>query len=345
MTEISVIIPVYNRARYIVDAIRSVLDQRDAPAFEVVVVDDGSTDDSVARVAALDDPRIRIVTGHDNQGIAAARNRGIAAASGRYIAFLDSDDLARPERLARQAGFLDQHPNHAAVGAWIGWVDADGRRLKRVKRKPTGARQIAAERLFRSGIENSAAMARTEILRAYPHRETLAVGSDYDLWARIAVDHPLAGLPCLLVDRRQHPTQATAKHVAQDRYYRCQIFAWQLEALGIDFCTADLERHYRLRRLGKGGERADSSYIDWAERWLERLQDANRRKHLYPEPEFSGVLAVFWAGACWHASHRRAGLWRLLRSRLSRPLLAGSWHALSHRSSFLRRQSASTGAR
>ncbi|AWN17343.1 glycosyltransferase family 2 protein [Salinisphaera sp. LB1] len=333
MTEISVIIPVYNRAHYIVDAIRSVLDQRDAPAFEILVVDDGSTDDSVARAAAIDDPRIRIITGHGNQGIAVARNRGIAEASGHYIAFLDSDDLARPERLARQARFLDAHPEHAAVGAWIGWIDADGRRLKRVKRKPTGSRQIAAERLFRSGIENSAAMARSEILRAYPHRESLAVGSDYDLWARIAADHPLAGLPCLLVDRRQHPAQATAKHVAQDRHYRCQIFAAQLEALGIDFCTADLERHYHLRRLGKGGERADSIYIDWAERWLQRLKDANRQKRLYPEPEFSGVLAVFWAGVCWHAANRRAGLWRLVRAPLSRPLLTGSWHALSHRSS------------
>lgn len=331
MPRLSVVIPVHNRARYIESAIHSLLAQREAPAFEIVVVDDGCTDDTVAKVEAVGDDRIRLVHMPTNQGIAAARNRGIAAATGEYVAFLDSDDQARPERLARQADFLARRPDHAAVGAWIGWIDAAGHRLSRVKRKPWTSRLIAAERLFRSGIENSTAIARREILLAYPHDESLVVGSDYDLWARIARDHRLASIPALLVDRRQHDRQATAENVARDRYFRCQVFARQLDALGMAYDDNDLVGHYRLRRLNKAGDRPDGAYLDWAEHWLAALRAANRRAHHYPEPEFTNLLALFWAGACWHAEARDHGLSRLARSSLSLRLLPGAWQNWLHR--------------
>ena len=343
MPEISVLIPVYNRAAYIVAAVRSVLDQVDAPDFEVLIVDDGSTDDSLARVAALGDSRIRVLEAATNGGIASARNRGIAAARGRYVAFLDSDDVARPHRLAAQFAFLEARPDHAAVGAWIGWIDDDGKRLSRVKRKPRTYRMIAAERLFRSGIENSTAMARCGILRAYPHDETLVVGSDYDLWARVARDHPVASLPELLVDRRAHDKQATAENVARDRYFRCQIFAWQLDALGIDYSAADLNGHYRLRRLKKAGDRPDGAYLDWAADWLARLRAANRMRRVYPEPEFSGLLALFWAAACWYAEPGAAGLARLAGHPLARALPRGALQGWLHRAPLASRMAARLG--
>lgn len=325
MPDVSVIIPVYNRAHYIEPAIRSILGQQRAPALEILVVDDGSTDDTVARAEGIDDARIRVLHAEKNGGIASARNRGIAAATGRYIAFLDSDDLARPKRLARQYDFLQRHPEHAAVGAWIGWIDAHNKRLSRIKRKPQTSRLIAAERLFRSGIENSTAMARRSVLISYPHDESLVVGSDYDLWARIARDHRLANLPRLLVDRRRHATQATAEHAERDRQFRCRIFAWQLDELGIKHSAADRIRHYRLRRLNKAGDQPDADYLTWADQWLERLQSANRSASLYPEPEFSSLLALFWASACWHAESRTEGMRRLARSPRAHALPGGAW--------------------
>ncbi|MDA3920455.1 MAG: glycosyltransferase family A protein [Salinisphaera sp.] len=331
MIDITVLIPVYNRARYIVSAIQSIQNQKDAPPLEILIVDDGSTDDSMAHIRALADPRIRVVAREQNGGIAAARNLGITQARGRYIAFLDSDDHALPDRLRLQARFLDKHPDYAALGSWIGWITADGQPMRRIKRKPIGARLIAAERLFRSGLENSTVMARADILRAFPHREDLAVGSDYDLWARVAADYPLTCLPRRLVDRRNHATQATAEHVENDKRYRSQVFAWQLEALGIDFSPADLDRHYRLRRLNKTGEIVDSAFLDWADQWLGTLRQANNQHLLYPEPEFSGVLALFWASACWHG-RRATGSWRqFLRSPLARRAPLGAYQAANQR--------------
>lgn len=103
--EISIVIPAYNRAATIARCVESVLAQ-DFPSFEVVVADDGSTDTTRAIVAAIADPRVRLVARASNGGAAAARNTGVAAARGRYIAFLDSDDVFLPGKLAAQHAAL-----------------------------------------------------------------------------------------------------------------------------------------------------------------------------------------------------------------------------------------------
>lgn len=107
MAEISVIVPVFNRRHTIAAAISSVLSQTRAD-FELIVIDDGSTDDTSDVVASLRDPRIRLLAHGQNRGAAAARNTGLEAANGRYIAFLDSDDSWYPEKLERQLAAMAQ---------------------------------------------------------------------------------------------------------------------------------------------------------------------------------------------------------------------------------------------
>jgi len=109
----SVIVPTYNRGRVVVEAIESVLAQR-AGDFELIVVDDGSTDDTGERLRRIHDRRLRRL-GLPHRGVAAARNAGIAASSGALVSFLDSDDLWKPDKLQREADFLDRHPDVGAV--------------------------------------------------------------------------------------------------------------------------------------------------------------------------------------------------------------------------------------
>lgn len=123
--KVSVIIPAYNAERFLAETIQSALGQT-YQDFEVIVVDDGSTDGTREVVAAFDDPRIRY-TYQDNRGPAAARNTGIAAATGEYIAPLDADDLALPHRFATQIGILEAHPTLAVVGSGYVWIDEEGR--------------------------------------------------------------------------------------------------------------------------------------------------------------------------------------------------------------------------
>lgn len=123
---ISVVIPLYNKAAYITEAIQSVLQQR-LPAMEVVVVDDGSTDDGPDRVRALAAQRVRLVS-QANAGVAAARNHGITLATGDLVAFLDADDLHHPDYLATVALLSQRYPQAGVYCTGYSRVDAAGRR-------------------------------------------------------------------------------------------------------------------------------------------------------------------------------------------------------------------------
>jgi glycosyltransferase involved in cell wall biosynthesis len=298
---VSVIIPAYNREAYVGASIESVLHQTFAD-FELLVIDDGSTDRTREVVRTFHDSRLRFLYHERNQGLPRTRNAGIDAARGAYVAFLDSDDVALPTRLAKQVAFLDRHPAHAAIGAWIDWMDDGGRPLGRVKRRPLAAQDVAALRLFRQGIENTASMARTAILRAYRHDEGFEVSEDFELWARVAAEHAIANLPEVLVRRRAHAQQTSKDRDEQTRLYRQAIYARQLEALGIAFEEEDLKRHHLLRRMRKSGFTPDRNYVDWAEAWLLALHAANARARRYPEPALSHLLGGFWLKVCWNAS-------------------------------------------
>jgi len=307
--KVTVVIPVYNREKYIGDAIDSILAQT-FTNFELIVIDDGSTDRTQRVVQSYHDPRIRMGCNETNEGIPRTRNTGIQLARGEYLAFLDSDDWAYPERLAKQVAFLDSHPDYAAVGAWIEWMDEEGRYLRRAKRKPILPDEIAAQRLFQQGIENSASMARTVVLREYGHREEYDVSEDFDLWARIAATHKLATLPQVLLRRRMHSGRITQEKAYRIKDTLLSIYAAQLHTLGVTFTAADLESHYLLRSMRKLKFRPDLAYLEWAEHWLLQLQAVNRQAWCYPEPAFSEVLGQLWLKACWEASVGPWTKWR-----------------------------------
>src|SRR5215813_13711547 len=232
--KVTAVIPVYNREKYVGSAIDSILAQTFTD-FELLVIDDGSTDKSREVVRSYHDPRIRLVCNEANEGIPKTRNKGVQLARGEYLAFLDSDDWAYPERLAKQVAFLDSHPDYAAVGAWIAWIDEEGRPLKRIRRKPVAPEQIAAQRLFRLGIENSASMARLAVLREYKYQEDYELSEDFELWARIAAKHKLATLPEVLGQRRMHRSQITQEKALLMKERRLATYAAQLQLLGIAF--------------------------------------------------------------------------------------------------------------
>ena len=115
---ISVLIPVYNAAPFIAETIRAVLKQT-FEDFELILLNDGSTDNSAEIIATFDDPRIRYAENEQNLGISATRNKLVSMARGEYIAVLDNDDICLPQRLEIQARFLDEHPDIAIVGTWF----------------------------------------------------------------------------------------------------------------------------------------------------------------------------------------------------------------------------------
>ena len=213
--EVSVIIPTYNRRAMVREAIGSVLAQRDAN-FELLVVDDGSTDGTSADFADVAGVRFSRI---EHRGVAAARNHGVALANLPFIAFLDSDDLWAPDKLRRQLDFMREHPEYAISQTEEIWI-RDGRRVNRGLRHRKRAGDILDDSLRTCLISPSAVMIRTELFRALGgFDEDLVAAEDYDLWLRILIDHEVGLLDAPLVTRRAgHRDQLSSSTPAIDRY-------------------------------------------------------------------------------------------------------------------------------
>jgi glycosyltransferase involved in cell wall biosynthesis len=324
---VTVFIPVYNRERYLCVALNSILAQSFAD-FELLALDDGSTDGSLALLErfAARDPRVRVVANGTNLGIPRTRNRGLELARGEYIALLDSDDYAYPDRLRAQVRFLDANPDHVQVGTWGSFMDETGRLTRRVRRQPVRASDVNAELLFRCCLSNRSIMARTAVLRAYRYREEFPRCQDYDMHVRLAERYAMANLPAILVCGRQHAGRYTGLTPDLGRERKMAIHRAQLAALGLDPSAADLERHHLLARAGH----ADGAYLDWAEAWLSDLLEANRRAQRYDQAALARAAGKRWLRLCLQARRQSLRTWkRMLGSSLLRSAArAGGWHAL-----------------
>jgi glycosyltransferase involved in cell wall biosynthesis len=208
---VSVVMAAYDAERFLREAIESILDQtyRD---FELLVVDDGSADGTREIVRSYEDPRIRLVENGRNLGLARSLNRGIALARGRYLARLDADDVAEPERLARQVAFLDRRPEVGLLGSRFVQIDEAGRETARCW-VPTDGTEIRWTLLFLNAFAHSAVMIRRSALeRVGGYDEGLVYAMDYDLWCRIAERMPVANLEECLLRWRSGSTSMTATY-------------------------------------------------------------------------------------------------------------------------------------
>jgi hypothetical protein len=184
MTLVSIVIPTYNHARFIAQAVQSALRQTHA-ALEVIVVDDGSTDDTQAVLAQFAG-RITVLC-QQNAGVCAARNNGLAHSHGTYLLFLDSDDVLHPEAIARKAALLDANPKAAlAYSAWHYLDESGACVLNEVHPKPAG--DPLSRLLLRSlGFPPGNALLRRSTLEDAGAWDTsLSGAADTDLWIRLA---------------------------------------------------------------------------------------------------------------------------------------------------------------
>jgi glycosyltransferase involved in cell wall biosynthesis len=207
-TRVSVIIPTYNRGWTIGEAVDSVLAQ-DYREFELIVVDDGSTDNTPEILDAYGGT-IKVFR-QENKGVSAARNRGIAEASGRFIAFLDSDDLWLPQKLSRQVEFFNTIPDALICQTEEIWIRSGVRvNPKKRHRKPSG--MIFEPSLALCLVSPSAVMIRPSLLEIVGNfDETLTACEDYDLWLRISCRFPVYRIDTpLIIKRGGHEDQLSA---------------------------------------------------------------------------------------------------------------------------------------
>jgi glycosyltransferase involved in cell wall biosynthesis len=206
---ISVVMPVRDGARWLGEAIRSVQDQT-LDDFELIIVDDGSADDSarIMEASARNDPRIRTIH-QERLGLVPALNRGLAQSRGRLIARLDADDFAHAERLTRQSEYLDRHPEIGLLGTWADQIDEQGS-IRGALKPATRPEQLEALLVRTNPFLHSSVMMRNAVVRKVGYyRPAFEGAEDYDLWLRMSEVTKIANLPECLLRYRLHPSSVT----------------------------------------------------------------------------------------------------------------------------------------
>jgi len=232
---VSVIIPTYNRGWIVKEAIDSVLEQ-DFPDYELIVVDDGSVDNTAAILKAY---RKKItVLRQDNQGVSAARNYGIAAASGRLISFLDSDDLWLPPKLSIQVKFFNDHPEAVINQTQERWF-RNGVRVNPKQRHHKFSGMIFERSLALCLVSPSAVMIKKRLFKTVGFfDENLPACEDYDLWLRISCRYPVHLIEAPLIIKRGGHDDQLSKAAGLDKY-RIQSLVKIIES---DFLTTPQSR-------------------------------------------------------------------------------------------------------
>jgi len=295
---ISVVMPVYNRERYVADTIRSILNQTYSPLELIVVVDNGSKDNSAGIVhdMAASDNRVRpIYLSHGSQW--RARNAGVAMACGDYIAHMDDDDIALPERLTDQLAWMHQ------TG-----VDICGGCIKKFGAEngiiwfPETHQAICHELVFRIGILLPTVLMRANIARAHPYDETL-VYSDYAMLTRIAHQYRLGNMPQILVKCCYHDQQIHIVDGAAFKSDECLYRQPYVRSLFPEATSGDYEAIARVAEKKPFNNMAD---LKRAGNWLARLAQT-------PDNFLRQRMADRWQSACMRSAHLGLDCYRLYK--------------------------------
>ncbi len=215
---VSVLLPVYNAAPYLQAALDSILEQ-DFTDFECLVLDDGSTDGSLAilKAAAARDPRVVIIS-RENRGLVPTLNEMIAKARGRYLARMDADDIALPDRFSRQVAFLEAHPDVVCLGGAQALIDEKGRYLKDLTPRLENDGIQAGILAGHGAICHPTAMIRAEAMAMIGgYDPAMRHCEDLDLWLRLGEVGDLANLGDVVLKYRLTTTSVSAMNGKEQR--------------------------------------------------------------------------------------------------------------------------------
>jgi len=246
--------PTYNGEKFLRPAIESILNQT-LVDFELIIIDDASTDSTPRLLAEFKDDRLRLFTNDCNLGIAGATNKGLAVARGQYVALQDHDDVSLPHRLQTQVDYLAAHPKIALVGSAATKIDERGAVLGTVL-EPGGALDLKWELLFGCRFRHMTLMARRSAILeigGYRQNASFRFATDYDMLSRAAMRYGVANLTEPLVLWRRHGGATSIEHeqeqnrAAETISFRhlCELGEMAASGCGLRQKPAETEELYR----------------------------------------------------------------------------------------------------
>lgn len=312
---ISVILPVFNQEKYIGEAIESILNQS-YQEFELVIVNDHSTDRTSEIIKNYQDSRIRTFTTKKNLKLATLLNTYITKCKGKYIARMDADDLSMPNRLETQLSFLENNPEVDLVG---GYTELFGHKAGKIWKYPLEHESIKTQLLFSNPISHPVAMFRKSswIKKNIAYDAHFFRYQDYKLWTE-AIDLLIfANIPEVLIKHRVYKDQLDDYYSSVEKNnLRLQIWKSILEKkLNIKPTSKQLKIHSHLADLSI--PTSDYSIDDYYD-WISRLQSANQKTKYYNQKELEQTLETFWYLSGFSTQLSLPQLFKFLRTPLSR---------------------------
>ncbi|MFA6587804.1 MAG: glycosyltransferase [Patescibacteria group bacterium] len=213
---VTVVMPIYNGEVHLETAIKSILNQT-YPDFELLILDDASTDSSLKIIKSFNDPRIRLIQNEANAGLNKTLNIGLAAAHSVYIARMDQDDISHPERLKKQIAYLEQNPEIGVCGTAVEFLAKTGKKTNLIF--PTGNNLIKWAFCFYNPIAHPTVMMRKKIVEqvnGYSTLEHTHYTEDYDLWYRLLPITKFHNLEEPLLTLRKHESNMTVKNLEKN---------------------------------------------------------------------------------------------------------------------------------
>lgn len=315
--EITVFMPVYNGSRFLSQAVKSVLDQS-FEDFELLIVDDGSTDNSIDIIRSFQDPRIKLLVNDRNEGLSFTRNRGLREARGSFIALLDCDDIALPDRLSIQHAFMTTNSDVALCGGRSFYINKDD--IVTGESEDYSGYDLQISLIFQNMFVNSSIMMRSAIALQEGGYSDYAVAEDYDLTLRISRSHKVACLSDFIIKYRSHGENISAHRLEEIRRTERLIIQDTHHYMGIDSNIKLVNAHHSFFTDSNMSVSLNDFFYLYS-----AMVDANEKSGRYPENALHKAVYLKWY-ECIRSKRPSGALKHLIR----RPLFKFEYLRFKH---------------
>ncbi|TKC55811.1 glycosyltransferase [Pedobacter hiemivivus] len=313
---ISVVMPVYNASQFLNQAIDSILTQTYTD-FEFIIINDGSTDNTDTIINSYTDNRIKYFINPVNLGIVETLNKGIDLARGKYLARMDADDIALPERFEKQYHLMEHNPQIAVCGSHAFNINDSGIKTGN-NAFPIADKEIKAQLLFHNTFIHPTTFFKTEVIKKYKYQGDYHYAEDYYLLAQIATEHELANLDEELLLYRVHELNTTSTKSKEMKEAHIKVIDYQISIL----LNKKADPLFITQLYTLPAHDFTTYSLPIYENILNTLLNANKLNPVYDNRVFHEVLHLYWYKVLYEIGSRNAFF-----NFLSSPLL--SWHALT----------------
>ena len=307
----------YNSDKYINEAINSILSQTFTD-FELIIVNDGSTDKTKNVILSINDSRIKYYENPNNIGQNISRNIALKYSIGKYIAVMDADDISYDNRLEKQIKFMEEHEDYGLIGSLAGVIDHTGKSLGISQSKCFPPNETMVYLLFRNCFTHSSILFRKEILKKVGINKNLLLAADYEIIVKVSRFMKVGNINEELVKYRRHDNSELYLNKDKKDKYDQSILIKQINELGLNPSEAELNIHHSIYK--KFVHSVDKDYYCTLN-WLDQLFNANRKMKIFPESVFYKRISGYWFNLMNNPAQYKL---KLLQPYFSSPILKSS---------------------